>query len=181
MLGEPEGPPEIFPRVQPCSPIVECEGGFLEDISKGMQILVNYPILLTYMVVILIYVLFWVAKEPLCVTHLLVYYSLTEHLRLSYTHLLHTLLNFPLPLNIPAFRSFTNTSRVNTFGRLLVMFSASHENLYSSWRNTILGLVSVYYTEAQGRGSFVKRMDRFCAKLYNLTIRYVQTSPHTSL
>ena len=33
--------------------IVECGSAFFEDISKGMQILVNYPILLTYMVVIL--------------------------------------------------------------------------------------------------------------------------------
>ena len=40
-LGEPEGPPEIFPRVQPCSPIVECGSAFFEDISKGMQILGN--------------------------------------------------------------------------------------------------------------------------------------------
>ena len=53
MLEEPEGPPEIFPRVQPCSPIVEFGSAFCEDISKGMEILVNYPILLTYMVVIL--------------------------------------------------------------------------------------------------------------------------------
>ena len=34
--------------------IVECGSAFVEDISKaGMQILVNYPTLLTYMVVIL--------------------------------------------------------------------------------------------------------------------------------
>ncbi|CAH3023083.1 unnamed protein product, partial [Porites evermanni] len=47
--------------LQPCSywkydtlhVIVECGSAFFEDISKGMQILVNYPILLTYMVVIL--------------------------------------------------------------------------------------------------------------------------------
>ena len=74
------------------------------------------------MVVILMYVLFWVAKEPLCVTHLLVYQSLTEHLRLSCTHLLHTLLNFPLPFNIPVILTYTNTSRVHAFVRLLVYF-----------------------------------------------------------
>ena len=42
--------------MQPCSywkydtlhVIVECGSAFFEDISKGMQILVNYPILLTY-------------------------------------------------------------------------------------------------------------------------------------
>ena len=33
--------------------IVKCGSAFFEDISKGMQILVNYPILLTYMVVML--------------------------------------------------------------------------------------------------------------------------------
>ena len=33
--------------------IVECGIALFEDISKGMQILVNYPILLTYMVVII--------------------------------------------------------------------------------------------------------------------------------
>ena len=33
--------------------IVDCRSAFIEDISKGgMQIVVNYPILLTYMVVI---------------------------------------------------------------------------------------------------------------------------------
>ena len=64
MLGEPERLPEIFPRAQPCTPVViesmihymlllNVEVHFFEDISKGMQILVNYPILLTYMVVIL--------------------------------------------------------------------------------------------------------------------------------
>ena len=58
---------------------------FIEVISKArMQILVNYPLLLTYMTVILMSVLFRGAKEPLCVTHLLVY--LTEHLRLSCAH-----------------------------------------------------------------------------------------------
>ena len=45
MLLEPEGPPEIFPKAQPCSPlvigsdtlhaIVECGSAFFEDISKG--------------------------------------------------------------------------------------------------------------------------------------------------
>ena len=64
--------------------------------------------------------MFWVAKEPLRVTHLLAYYSLTEHLRLFCTHLLHTLLNFPLPLNIRVILSYTNTFRINAFGRLLV-------------------------------------------------------------
>ena len=58
MLGETEGLLEIFPRAQPCSllvigsmiqlhAIVECGSAFFKDISKGMQILVNYPILLT--------------------------------------------------------------------------------------------------------------------------------------
>ena len=64
MLGEPEGLPEIFLRVQPCSPVVigsmihymlllNVEVHFLRTLVKGMQILVNYPILLTYMVVTL--------------------------------------------------------------------------------------------------------------------------------
>ena len=54
MLGEPKGLPEIFPRALPCSPVVigsmihYSGSAFFEDISKGMQILVNYPILLTY-------------------------------------------------------------------------------------------------------------------------------------
>ena len=58
------GLPEIFPRVQPCSPVVigsiihymllfNEEVHFLRTSVKGMQILLNYPILLTYMVVIL--------------------------------------------------------------------------------------------------------------------------------
>ena len=47
--------------------------------------------------------------------------ALTQHLRLSCTHLLHTLLNFPLPFNITVILTYTNTSRVNAFGRLLVV------------------------------------------------------------
>ena len=54
MLGEPEGLPEIFPRVQPCSPVVigsmihymlllNVEVHFFEDISKGMQIFNELP------------------------------------------------------------------------------------------------------------------------------------------
>ena len=123
------------PRVQPCSPVVERGSAFFVDISKGMPILVNYPILIAYVVVILMWVLFWVAKESLCVTHLLVYYSLTEHLRLPCTHLLHTLLNFPLPLNIPVILSYTNTSRVKAFGRLLVLLillTDKYVTLYTS-------------------------------------------------
>ena len=61
---EPEGLAEIFPRAQPCSPVVigsmihymlllNVEVHFLRTLVKGMQILVKYPILLTYMVVIL--------------------------------------------------------------------------------------------------------------------------------
>ena len=45
----------------------------------------------------------------MCVTHLLVY--LTEQLRLPCTH-------FPMPFNI--ILTYTNTSRVNAFRRLLV-------------------------------------------------------------
>ena len=48
----------------------------------------------------------------------------------TFPSLLHTfvvdiLLNFPLPFKIPVILSYTNTSRVNTFGRLLV-FSGFH-------------------------------------------------------
>ena len=67
----------------------------------------------------------------MCVTHLLVYYSLTEHLRLSCTHLLHTLLNFPLPLDIPVILSYTNTSRVYAFGRLLVSTKNEEKNRFA--------------------------------------------------
>ena len=55
---EPEGPPEIFPRAQSCTPVVigsmihymlllDVEVHFLSTLVKGMQILVNYPIPLT--------------------------------------------------------------------------------------------------------------------------------------
>ena len=64
MLGDPKRLAEIFLRALLCSPVVigsmihymlllNVEVHFVKDISKGMQILVNYPILLTYMVVIL--------------------------------------------------------------------------------------------------------------------------------
>ena len=66
---EPEGLPYIFNGAQPCSPVVigsmihymlllNVEVHFLRTLLKGMQILVNYPILLTYMVVISMQVLF---------------------------------------------------------------------------------------------------------------------------
>ena len=65
MLGKPEGLPEIFPRAQPYSPVVigsmihymlllNAEVHSLRTLVKGMQISVNYPILLKYMVVILV-------------------------------------------------------------------------------------------------------------------------------
>ena len=41
---------------------------------------------------------------------------------LLHTFVVVTLLNFPLPFNIPEILSDTNTSRVNTFGRLLVLY-----------------------------------------------------------
>ena len=58
MHGSAKGSLNMFFRAQPCTlflhAIVECGSAFIEDISKaGMEILVNYPILLTYMVVIL--------------------------------------------------------------------------------------------------------------------------------
>ena len=64
MLREPVGLSEIFPRAQPYSPVVigsmihymlllNVEVHFLRTLVKGMQILGNYPILLTHMVVIL--------------------------------------------------------------------------------------------------------------------------------
>ena len=61
---QPEGPLEIFSlehSLAPCSfwksdtlhAIVKCGSAFIEDIGKaGMQISVNYPIHLPYMVVI---------------------------------------------------------------------------------------------------------------------------------
>ena len=53
-VWEPEGLPEIFPRAQPCSPVIigsmihnmlllNVEVHFLRTLVKGMQILVNYP------------------------------------------------------------------------------------------------------------------------------------------
>ena len=57
----------------------------------------------------------------MCNSSSIVYQSLTEHLRLLlHTFVVDTLLNFPLPFNIPVILSYTNTSRVNVFGRLLV-------------------------------------------------------------
>ena len=64
-VWEPEGLPEIFPRAQPCSPVIiesmihnmlllNVQVHFLRTLVKRIQILVNYPILLTYMVVILL-------------------------------------------------------------------------------------------------------------------------------
>ena len=66
---EPEGFPYIFNGAQPCSPVVigsmihymlllNVGAHFLRTLLKGMQILVNYPVLLTFMVVISMQVLF---------------------------------------------------------------------------------------------------------------------------
>ena len=46
-LGSPKAPLKFSLEYS-----LECGSAFCEDISKGMEILVNYPILLTYMVVI---------------------------------------------------------------------------------------------------------------------------------
>ena len=76
-----------------------------------MQILVNYPILQFC----------FEQQRNLCVQLIFQYLqSLTEHLHLSCTHLLHTLLNFPFSFNIPVILSYTNTFRENAFRRPLV-------------------------------------------------------------
>ena len=121
MLGEPEGPPEIFPRVQPCSPIVECGSAFCEEISKGMEILVNYPILLTYYYGGNIDVSFVLSSKGtiVCNSSSSVLFLNRISPSLLYTFVAYTL-SFPLPLNIPVILSYTNTSRVSAFGRLHV-------------------------------------------------------------
>ena len=40
---------------------------------------------------------------------------------LLHTFVVDTLLNFPLPFNIPVILNYSNTSRVNAFGRLLII------------------------------------------------------------
>ena len=54
---------------------------------------------------------------------------------LLHTFVVDTLLNFPLPFNIPVILSYTNTSRVNAFGRLLVLKSCRflHGSEYRIW------------------------------------------------
>ena len=114
--------------MQPCSywkydtlhTIVKCGSAFFEDISKGMQILVNYPILLTYGVNIDV-------SFVLSSKGTLVYKSSSSVLVLTRTSpsLLHTFVAYttqlPLPFNTTVILSYTNTSRVNAFGRLLVI------------------------------------------------------------
>ena len=50
---------------------------------------------------------------------------------LLHTFVVDTLLNFPLPFNIPVILSYTNTSRVNAFGRLLVFLNPAAEVMLS--------------------------------------------------
>ena len=96
--------------MQPCSywkydtlhAIVKCGSAFFEDISKGMQILVNYPILLTYGVNIDV-------SFVLSSKGTLVYKSSSSVLVLTRTSpsLLHTFAAYTtqLPSNIPVILS----------------------------------------------------------------------------
>ena len=132
MLGKPEGLPEIFPRAQPCSPVVigsmihymlllNVEVHFFEDISKGMQIFNELPQTPN------IYdgdidVSFVLSNQGTLVCN-----SSFSVLFLNWTSpsLLHTFVAYTTHLStaiemIPVILSYINTSRVNAFGRLLV-------------------------------------------------------------
>ena len=64
-------------------------------------------------------------------------------------------------------------------GNVHFLCSEQVTRIYIAVEETLLGFVlASKRVEVQGRSSF-KRMDRFCAKLYNLTVRSVQT--HKSL
>ena len=85
-----------------------------------MQILVIYPILLTYMVVldVSIDVSFVLrSKETLVLNSSSSVFNRTSP-SLLHSCLVDTLLNFPMPFNI--ILTYTNTSRVKAFRRLLV-------------------------------------------------------------
>ena len=94
---------------------------FLRTLVKEIQILLNYPILLTYMVVN-IDVSFVLSSKGilLCNSPASVLVLNRTSPSLLHTFVVDTLLNFPLPFNIPVILHYTNSSRVNAFGRLLV-------------------------------------------------------------
>ena len=87
---------------------------------KGTQILAELPILLTYMVVLLLYGVLSSKGTLVCNSSSSVLVLNRTSPSLLHTFVVNRLLNFLLPFNIPVILAYTNTSRVNAFGRILV-------------------------------------------------------------
>ena len=127
MLGEHEGLPEIFHSAQPCSPVVigsmihymlllNVEVHFLRTLVKGMQILVNYPRTLNiYGGNIDVSFVLSGKGTPMCYSSSSVLVDVLvpnrTSLSLLHTFVVDTLLNFPLPFNVPVILSYTHIPR----------------------------------------------------------------------
>ena len=116
--------------MQPCTywkydtlhAIVECGSAFLEDISKGDANFSELPHTLN------IYggntnASFVLSSKgtPVCNSSSSVLVPNRTSPSLLHTFVVDTLLNFTLPFNIPVILTYTNTSRVHAFGRLVVL------------------------------------------------------------
>ena len=114
--------------MQPCSywkydtlhAIVECGSAFFEDISKGNANFSEIPHTVN------IYggnidVSFVLSSKGtlVCNSSSSVLVLNRTSPSLLHTFVVDTLLNFPMPFNIPVILAYTNTSRVGAFGRLV--------------------------------------------------------------
>ena len=103
--------------------IVECRSAFFKEISKGNANLSELPHTLNICGGNIDVTFVLRGKGTLVCNSSSIYSVLVLNrtsLSLLHTFVVDTLLNFPLPFNIPVILSYTNTSRVNAFGRLLV-------------------------------------------------------------
>ena len=122
-------PAKMFGALQPCSywkydtlhAIAECGSAFFEDISKGNANVSELPHTLK------LYggnidVSFVLSRKgaPVCNSSSSVLVPNRTSPSLPHTFVVDTLLNFSLPFNISVILTYTNTSRVHAFGRLLV-------------------------------------------------------------
>ena len=127
MLGC-KGLPETFPRAQPGSPLVI--GSMIhymlllnvEDISEGNASLSELSHTLNiYSGNIDVSFVLSSKGTLVCNSSSSVLVLNRTSPSLLHTFVVDTPLNFPLPFNIPVILSYTNTSRVNAFERLLVI------------------------------------------------------------
>ena len=110
--------------------IIECGSAFFEDISKGNANFSELPHTLNiYGGNIDASSVLSSKGTPVCNSSSSVLVPNRASPSLLHKFAVDTLLNFSLPFNIPVSLTYTNTSRVHAFGRILVRYRFTSERI----------------------------------------------------